>query len=613
MRILPLIALAGCLLLSGSRFGVCQTLVSQTLKLFQDPGRQPMANKAVAFSFRAYPSGRDTAVYGATDAAGMYRFQERILDNAYLNLMTLKADSVIVVKSLAAFIAQPTEWEVLPETLQSPPSISLWGDVYPLDDARYRRAYLFNSDYYVGNGYYTQSTHAAFGPASRVRWEALSSNGVYEAADTSSGSQAAIFDLPGENGSILIRVNVENAWLGGKIAVNESTYTLDTAHSCTLNPRFHAYGNDSLITVVAEDSAIGAQHSWRLFNLPVGFNSAAHWSFNPATTFGAGVGRALPIVHSVQVNGCTDAIAKFIYLDSLPAQVSLNGSIHAGTSLATQADSVLLELIGYDDTSYAARTVVGSQPAFSFGAHKSLRYLLYATPVSQSLRNAFMPTYYGHTLNWSASNLVSTPNEVLSGLDINLIPVTHVLPGQGMLTANLHGDGNRFQIQSVAATHTYRTRYTRLLIEDITGNPVAFARTDASGQIHFSQGFADGVYTVIPETPLLLGAPIRVALISGQTADLSFYLNANSLTGNRPRPAQAGLEMYPNPADGKVTIQVNGQPAAQICLINTLGQQTSILNPQNKTQLNLSLPPGLYQVQATDATGHTSAGKLVIE
>ena len=278
-------------------------------------------------------------------------------------------------------------------------------------------------------------------------------------------------------------------------------------------------------------------------------------------------------------------------------------------------DSVLVECIGYSDTSYQTQTLAGMQNHFNFTVQRAHQYLLYATPTGQPLRAGYMPTYYGNTLNWSPQNLTSETLDSSSNKDIALIPIVAATPPAqgGQIMASLMGQGSRFALPGEAAQHTYRYRQTRLLVQDSAGRPVGFARGNASGQLVVPQMLAPGTYTVTPETPLLTCPPITLRLTAGQTADLSFYLAAATITGNRPAAPTAKFEVYPNPSQGKVSIRVNGQPAQRLRLTDALGRQTEMAT-NGKAELELNLPAGLYQVQAIDETGRVAAiGKVAIK
>ena len=145
------------------------------------------------------------------------------------------------------------------------------------------------------------------------------------------------------------------------------------------------------------------------------------------------------------------------------------------------------------------------------------------------------------------------------------------------------------------------------------------AGNDSARALAFAPGVpGGGLYVVGAASPPAAFGALALGGAAGRTTSFVALLAAQPLATASVQALAAGVSLYPNPASGRVTVQlpaIPGAPTATIALLDALGRilRTQASATHHKTELDLTgIAPGLYAVRVA-AGGRSATQRLVVE
>jgi hypothetical protein len=253
---------------------------------------------------------------------------------------------------------------------------------------------------------------------------------------------------------------------------------------------------------------------------------------------------------------------------------------------------------------------------YNFSNVAAGNYLLMAELLENSASYyQYAPTYYTASLYWTGATLIQQ-GAATNQYDIHLVGVPGYAPGNGNITGNIQ--------QTMKSSNGTPVPNMEVLLLDQSNLPVAYTRTDASGNFSFSN-IAYGTYTIAPEKLSINTTPASVTLTAGNpNANLTFLLdNGNIFLGigkNQPTFVNGEIKVYPNPVKENGVISINAISDSKLNfrvyditgkLMNEMSQ--SVRKGENKiTFSGSSLISGYYFLQVTHEDGSSVTGKFVV-
>lgn len=229
--------------------------------------------------------------------------------------------------------------------------------------------------------------------------------------------------------------------------------------------------------------------------------------------------------------------------------------------------------------------------------------------------NEYLPTYYGDVLFWEDATLISI-GDPQNPYDINLIQATsgNIGPGliEGVISEELqlfkNGRSGAEDVEILLLNHNY--------------NPLDYRYSDVQGAFDFGD-LSYGLYTVYAEVPGKTTIPATVE-ISEEVPHviIDFVITGDEVTivstGNEILAVE--MEIFPNPANEKVTVSLFSNKEASIVLeiMNLMGQtiknnRQQVMAGVSKIELKTGeIPEGIYMIKITSEEGQTTVKKLLI-
>lgn len=313
-------------------------------------------------------------------------------------------------------------------------------------------------------------------------------------------------------------------------------------------------------------------------NLSTGTPTSYNWDFgdgttstleHPSHTFTqSGI---YNVTLSIAQIGCQSSITNTITAGGTPSSSFIFGQVLAGSNFA---DNGLVYLINYDsitnlltaiDTSIIDSGAYYEFKNVPFGTY----YIKAALDTTSSYYNSYFPTYYGNELLWSNATTVNL-NAATAVCNINLISGSNP-GGPGFIGGNVLQGANKGPGDPVGNV--------RVMLLDMSDNPIAIDLTDANGDYGFSS-LAYGTYKVWIDIAgkTTIPAVVTINASSPSITNLSIIINSTTIiSGFEKSPSNFDSnvsDVYPNPSFGNSKIKVYLTETAQInfFIFNSVGQ-----------------------------------------
>lgn len=235
-----------------------------------------------------------------------------------------------------------------------------------------------------------------------------------------------------------------------------------------------------------------------------------------------------------------------------------------------------------------------------------------ATMDTPILTTGYIPTYHNSSFYWYGATVIY---HTFGTSDINkniTMAYGTVTPGPGFVGGNVTTGANKGTASTPAIG-------LRIFLTDAAGNLVRYTKTDALGSYSFGS-LPLGSYTVFPEELNYTTTPYTGINLTSSTTSMmaaSFVQHTVSKTIT-PIPASipslsntnSPLAIYPNPTNGKTTIQWNVavSETGNISVTDVTGREVytsaiELTTGNGSKQVDLSaLNGGIYIIKVTSAT-----------
>ena len=350
---------------------------------------------------------------------------------------------------------------------------------------------------------------------------------------------------------------------------------------------------DGIYTLVASG---GATYSW---------SPATGLSCSSCATSAATISSTITYtVTGTDVNSCMNT-----------SNVTVNGNRISGQIgyVGVSTDSFMVWLINYnpvDSQIIALDSTVtcmyGSTPYYQFNNAPAGNYMvkakLFGTVPGTS---GYIPTY---SLSSSVWNTAATAAHTTATDLLNIIMLSGTVPpGPGFIGGNVYSGAGRGTSGNVPAAGML------IYLKDGTGAVLTYTFTDTTGAYSFSS-LAYGDYIIYPENYSYYTTPSAIITLSAANptaTGVNFKEHTTfgtitpfDITGIKTINSNAGITIFPNPANTNLVIQWQDHPMgkANLVISDMLGREvykTAInINAVNgQSQLNLaSLKEGIYLI-----------------
>jgi hypothetical protein len=224
---------------------------------------------------------------------------------------------------------------------------------------------------------------------------------------------------------------------------------------------------------------------------------------------------------------------------------------------------------------------------------------------------AYLPTYYTSSLVWSGATNLSASNFIGNAMtNINMTAGTNP-GGPGFIGGSVLQGANK----TAGVGDPLSSRL--LLLTTMTGQPVSYAYSNASGQFSFPN-IAYGTYKLFGDAWGKQNPALIVTISAGQpsVANITFEENSTSFVGHvgglgiRPVSGLQGVKVFPNPATDVVSLSglsgTAGDKAISLRSMNgaiiSQHQVASGVDPVIPTD---ALPAGIYILDVHTEQGTT--------
>lgn len=282
----------------------------------------------------------------------------------------------------------------------------------------------------------------------------------------------------------------------------------------------------------------------------------------------------------------------------------ISGNISKPTPAGSMPASADVYLIEYDAVS-GILTAIDTTRSDSFGDYTFYNvapgtYRIKAALVFSDPDYAnYLPTYYGSVLLW---NQAVSVNQNSSNVNIGLL--MGVNPGGPGFIGGLvfQGANKTTDVGDPLAD-------LMVLLTDMSDGPVAYTQTDINGQYSFAN-LAYGTYKVWIDvlnkscTPLV----ITISPASSSVINADLEVNSTFITGIFTRDLDHLIEVYPNPSQGSLNINLKDMDIQNITvqIIDIAGkvQMERGISGKNSTLSIEDLPAGRYFLILKSGSGN---------
>ena len=412
------------------------------------------------------------------------------------------------------------------------------------------------------------------------------------------------------------------------LCADSITHSVTTGWSCSLDTaRFYVSGSGYSWTFYATTrppSGVSMRYKWNF-----GDGSTYTGSYYTSHSYSSGGTYTVKLVTEWYDSAtssvvCSDSITHSVTSSTPPNTIS--GYIFKDTSYSPTTADYKIWLITYDTASHIITAVDSMLDTgtyytyYQFNSVPSGNYLIKAAITNgPTSGTAYVPSYHYNSPIWSTATYVNYSSGAVTGVNIVMQHGT-VTGGPGFI-----GGDVRYGAGKATGKVGDPVKNLLVMVQDGSGNLVASAYTDAAG--HYSiTGLPLGSYTVYPEqlglnttawsSVSLNAVKVGVTTINFKETSTAIKPDVTAI-GNIPN--SQSFTVYPNPNNGKVTIQWdNTLPGAAIINISSVTGQvvyTTKLNldKSGRTELNLSeLQQGIYFMNIESGDDHYYQ-KLVIQ
>lgn len=386
-----------------------------------------------------------------------------------------------------------------------------------------------------------------------------------------------------------------------------------------LNATFSTSNNGSSVFFtpsVSSSSGLSVQYQWFYGDGTSGTQSWGHWHNYPS----AGTYNALMIANWVDsASGtvyCTDSFSQIVTVNSNPVY-NLSGNIYFDSSLFTPS-SFMVYLIqatnGGSTLTAIDSTIANTNGGFinySFASPAAGSYFVKASVIGQPVGTAgLIPTYHDSSLYWANAQAISFSGNANSANNHIWMRSGVVTAGPGFIGGNISQGANKGTSSGIPGM--------LVLLRNGANQLVTATYTDANGNYQFSS-IPTGTYNIYPENMNYVTTPSGAFTISStQTSVTGIDFIRDSATITPVALSVAGVPekelfaMYPNPANGHVTIVLNA--SAHVQIMNTTGAVllTEMLRA-GKQDIDIhAFPAGVYTVRISNGTA-VQIQKLMIQ
>jgi hypothetical protein len=286
-----------------------------------------------------------------------------------------------------------------------------------------------------------------------------------------------------------------------------------------------------------------------------------------------------------------------------------------------QFNSLDSSIAALDSTTTCA---VDSMPYYEFDGKPAGNYMVKAKLIYGTIpgTSGYIPTYSLSTPHWDSAATV------VHATASDSLPITMVYgivpPGPGFIAGYVISGAGRGTTGDIPAVDML------VYLKDASGHVLTYTYTDTRGYYSFPS-LANGNYIIYPEAYDFVTTPSSLLTLTA-AAEYDTIVNFKQhntyhtitpyliSTGASPLPSVSGLNVFPNPSSGLLTIDWTNQAAgnADIIITDIMGREAfkSVLNinaSTGRSTLDLSgLKNGIYLMTIKSGTIYYS-GKLMIQ
>ncbi|MCI4669988.1 MAG: PKD domain-containing protein [Bacteroidia bacterium] len=250
----------------------------------------------------------------------------------------------------------------------------------------------------------------------------------------------------------------------------------------------------------------------------------------------------------------------------------------------------------------------GEDPA-SFEAYRFTElgqgsYLVRAEEMEQV---GFIPTYLGNVLYWQDATATVVNNRNVVNPRIELIPAL-AIQGSASIKGKIFDGLNQNDGPGI------KDVVVLLLASDLARTPITYEKTDSNGNYTFSS-LPTGAYWLQPEIPGVYVAPKKVSIFNQgqQLKEISFGIGEGFGFPVSVDPISES-EVFPNPADDYVEIQVMALGELQIKAFDVMGKLVweDYFRESSKKLIQTSeWPDGIYRLEVSNGKNTNRLSLLV--
>ena len=274
---------------------------------------------------------------------------------------------------------------------------------------------------------------------------------------------------------------------------------------------------------------------------------------------------------AISGSGCQSSTSNSVTIGGGSSNGIIYGQISAGSNFA---DFGLVYLIDFNPSTNLLTavdtTTIDSSGYYGFtNVSYGTYYVKAALSANSSYYNSYFPTYYGNQLLWSNATTVSL-NSSSASANISLIAGNNP-GGPGFIGGNVLQGANKGPGDPI--------ENVKIMLLDMSDNPIAIDITDANGDYGFSN-IAYGTYKVWIDLPGKTTTPAQVTISAANPSSNNNNIVINSTTivagvTNSPSMFDANMsKVYPNPTFENSKIEITLTEASQInvSIFNAVGQ-----------------------------------------
>ncbi len=284
-----------------------------------------------------------------------------------------------------------------------------------------------------------------------------------------------------------------------------------------------------------------------------------------------------------------------------PGLYNLGGTVFAGEEPIDEGFAYLFKMEGSQIVDVYA-SFISEYGYYDFYQLEEGYYILKAELSPNSpLYNQYVPTYYGDVPNWVNASVIHLQTNTWNA-DVNMIPVSNAVPGQGLISGKIIKEENFKDGYGPVAD-------VEVLLMNENNTVLEYAFSDANGIYQFEDiGF--GTYKIIVEVMGKFSVPVTITLDETNPAvdDLTFIISGDNITlsidENIPDFISGMGYVYPNPVFDKANIEytLNKSAVVHYTVTDILGRviaeqtEKSTQGNNNITIDTRSFESGIYYI-----------------